>query len=487
MRAPMGYAAIAFALGIGLAWRIEHSPAAIGIFMVLGGCCSLLVGRWRWAANLSFIVLIAALGMLRAAVDAQVPAHAVNRLIAEEPRPIVCRGTLASPLEWHRPPQGPARRQGWLDLTGVKQAGEWLPATGRVLLRLQQAQAPTPAYGDKVQLAGEVRGKRQSRWLWLQGACGVLNLSDPKGIEVLSSRPSGWVRYRRWVEELHQRLQSMGRSRLGPQEAAYLEGLLLGNRQGFSRELEEAFRKTGTVHVLVVSGLNVGLVGFLGAVVLSLVRVPRTPSYFLIALGLITYCLLTGSQPPILRATLMGVLLCVSAAGGRKFSGLNALGAAALGILGWDPRALADVGFQLSFAAVGGLLMITPWIEDKALRSTFGVKPNGSDPVKNRGLTLKTFSHRAIQLFSASAGAWVAVLPFLAWHFHLITPVAVVANLFVVPWASFLIAVGFLLYLLGWLHPLAAAPAAAVFGWMAQGLTLGVSWMARLPGASFSW
>ena len=458
MRAPLAYAAAAFAAGIGLAGWVTLPLAWSGLFLFIGAAAALLAWRRGAAANAGLAALMAMLGFFRAQVDAQPPLDSVAWLLAKEPRPITAQGVLASSPEWARSASGFIRRRAWLDLAAIRQGKRWGAASGKALLYLP-ARAPSFSYGDRLELTGEIRAS-PGRWMWLNRACGTLTVSEAGAIRSLPSRPSVWVRYRRRIEALHGRLTTLGRSLLDREGAAYLEGLLLGNRQGFSKELEEAFRKTGTVHVLVVSGLNVGLVGFLGTVVLSLVRVPRTPSYFLIALGLVTYCLLTGSQPPILRATLMGVLLCASAAGGREFSGLNALGAAALGILGWDPRALADVGFQLSFAAVGGILLTAPWVEK---------------------------GPRLLKPFAVSLAAWVAVLPLLAWHFHLVTPVAPLANLFVVPWASFLMAVGFLFYLTAGLHPSLGLPAAVLFTWMAWVLTQGVAWISRWPGASFSW
>ncbi|MBI1953619.1 MAG: ComEC/Rec2 family competence protein [Candidatus Omnitrophica bacterium] len=458
MRGPLAYAAAAFAAGIGLAGWVTLPPAWLGLFLLIGAAAALLSWRRGAAANIALAALMAMLGFLRAEVDARPPQDSVERLIAREPRPIAAQGILASSPEWARAPSGFVRRRAWLTLAVIRQGERWRAASGKVLLYLP-ARAGHFSYGDRLELAGEIRAS-PGRWMRLSGACGTLTVSEAGAIRGLPSRPSVWVRYRRRIEALHGRLTTLGRSLLDQEGSAYLEGLLLGNRQGFSKELAEAFRKTGTVHVLVVSGLNVGLVGFLGMVTLSFLRLPRNACHLLIAAGLISYCLLTGSDPPILRATLMGVLLCASAAAGREFSGFNALGAAALGILGWDPRALADVGFQLSFAAVGGILLAAPWVEK---------------------------GPRILKPFAVSVSAWLAVLPLLAWHFHLVTPVAPLANLWVIPWASFLMAVGFLLFLLAGLHPALGLPAASVFTWMAWVLTQGVTWFSRWPGASFSW
>ena len=126
---------------------------------------------------------------------------------------------------------------------------------------------------------------------------------------------------------------------------------------------------------------------------LSLARVPRGPRYLLTALALAGYCLLAGAAPPVLRATVAGLLLCLGRYKGREVSSLNLLAAAALVILASDPRALADVSFQLSFAAVLGILLAAKWAPGNYLG----------------------------QALAASLGAWVAVTPLVAWWMRTVT------------------------------------------------------------------
>jgi competence protein ComEC len=285
----------------------------------------------------------------------------------------------------------------------------------------------------------------------------------------------------------------MGRSLLGPLEAAYLEAFLLGDGRGIPREVWDAFRKAGVVHVLVVSGLHVGLMASIGLIGLSLIRIPRVLRYHLLSAGLVTYCLLTGGNPPILRATIMGVLLCFGRAAGREAPVLNSLGLAAILILAMTPRALADPSFQLSFSAILGLFTLTPWFAKR-----FGVgEPEESDPLDRIRPDPETESvlrrwgriswEWIAKGLAASCGAWIAISPVVAWHFHTFTPSALIANLVVIPWSSLLITVGFLVYAIGWLNPFMAMPFAATFSWLVYGLNHVVIWMANFPGASWKW
>ncbi|MBI3322097.1 MAG: ComEC/Rec2 family competence protein [Candidatus Omnitrophica bacterium] len=277
------------------------------------------------------------------------------------------------------PHAGRAQRRGWLEIERIKRADAWVPASGKVQFRLPAREGPVRV-GDRLRCTGMIRaghkpvpgtvigtryrsGFDEQTWLWVEGACGVLAVSDPESLAVLPGGPSLWFRYQRWVGDFRWRLQELGRSLLPPTEAGFLEAFLLGEGRGIPADVKQAFRQTGTIHILVVSGFQVGLIGVIALTVLSLLRLPRGARYLLTGLALLLYCALTGAAPPILRATVMGLAVCLAQYQGREVSPLNLLGAAGLLILASDPRALADVGFQLSFAAVLGILVGTRWYQ----------------------------------------------------------------------------------------------------------------------------
>jgi len=228
------------------------------------------------------------------------------------------------------------------------------------------------------------------------------------------------------------------------------------------------------VHILVVSGTHVGLVALIGLTLLALMGTPRVARYFLLGGILLTYCFLTGVQPPIVRATVTGLLLCWGKIRGLEVSPLNLLGAAAAGMLALQPRALADVSFQLSFAAVLGILAA-----DSILKSVRRTK----QPIG----TSYRLGYPLVQAVVVSCGACAATAPLVAWHFHALSLITPLANLVVVPWASLLIAIGFLLCGAGLLAPWAAAPFAAAFALSMRGLTAAVAWAAGHPGIFWSW
>lgn len=504
MRSPLAAVAAAFAFGIALTWWL--GPPAWSLAAVAGAIGFMIFRQQRHGhevINGLLLIGIAAMGALRAGVDAVLPADSIARSLAQEVRPIICEGKMVGEVEWFRPLHGPVHRKGWFELTAVRQKDGWVSASGRLFLRLP-ARGVELLYGDCVRLHGEVREPRsaaddsrvfsEARWLWLHGASGVLAISDPNGVNLISSTPGLWSRYRRWVASFRWQLKQLSRSLLGPLEAAYLEAFLLGDGQGIPREIWGAFKRIGVVHVLVVSGQHVALIGYIIFLCLSFTRISRGLRYFLVAAALIVYCTLTGAAPPILRSTIMGVLLCIGMAQGREVSPLNSLGLAALLILAIHPRSLADVSFQLSFAAVVGLLVLSPWFAKKLKVSReketshspeeILPSPEVEGPFQRWGRTIWQWIGRALAI---SCGAWTAISPVVAWHFHMFTPIALIANLMVVPWASMIIAVGFLVYAVGWINPSIAMPFVASFSWLVFGLNHGVTRWADLPGAYWNW
>ena len=466
MRAPMGIVALALAAGIVLDWGLRPGPFWIAGLLAVSGAAVGFLRRWTGWANLSLVFLLIGSGALRAELDRREPPPAFG--------PVALEGRLSGDPELSRDGRSFAA---WFRLESA----------GLIQVRLP-SRAGQFRYGERLKLYGMLRPGRTSdlakggrfderRWLWVHGAGGVLSVTGREGIVRLEERLSLWTRYRRWVARLRQALANQGRLLLAPEQAGLLEALMLGEGRGIRPEIWEAFRKTGTLHVLVVSGSHVGLIGLISLTGLAILRTPRAARALLLGGILITYCLLTGSQPPILRATLAGLLLCWGSFRGLEISQMNLLGAAGAVILLAQPRALADAGCQLSFAAVAGILWVDCWVKKvtpvRRTETGFG--------------TSYRVRYQMIQAVVVSCAACAATSPLIAWHFGMFSPAAPLANLIVVPWASLLVAVGALVFGLGLLAPWAAGPFAAAFAVLARGLSASVQWAAGLPGVFWTW
>lgn len=189
-------------------------------------------------------------------------------------------------------------------------------------------------------------------------------------------------------------------------------GMLLGVKQALGEDLEAAFRKSGLIHLVVLSGFNLSIVAIAVMAVLSLV-LPLRPRVVVGILALVLFALLVGFSATVLRATLMAVLSLWALASGRQYLVLRALCAAAVVMVAWNPfLLLSDVGFQFSCLATLGLIVVSS--KDR---------PNDSWSLKKvvRDLVL------------ATVAAQVAVTPLLLYHIGEVSFVSVPANLLVLP------------------------------------------------------
>ena len=141
-------------------------------------------------------------------------------------------------------------------------------------------------------------------------------------------------------------------------EAALARGFVLGEDEGIDAGTTEDFRRAGLSHLLAVSGQNVALLALLAMPVLAALGLPLR-SRLLWVLGLIAvYVPLAGAGPSIQRAGIMGALSVLATLAGRRASRFYALAFAAAVLLVLEPGIAADVGWQLSFAAVLGILVL---------------------------------------------------------------------------------------------------------------------------------
>jgi competence protein ComEC len=212
-------------------------------------------------------------------------------------------------------------------------------------------------------------------------------------------------------------------------EAGLGEGILLGVKRALGEDLEKTFRETGIIHIVVLSGYNVMIVVQAIMHVLSYVFFPRT-RMFIGIMAIVVFALLVGLSATVVRASIMATLLLVAHTTGRIYAVLRALMLAGIAMLMLNPYLLMhDSGFQLSFLATLGLILLSPPIEKRLTRipETFGI----------RGFVTATL---ATQLF---------VLPLLLYHTGLFSVVSLFVNVLVLPMVPVAMLLTFLTGVLG--------------------------------------
>ncbi|PJA47367.1 hypothetical protein CO172_01885 [Candidatus Uhrbacteria bacterium CG_4_9_14_3_um_filter_36_7] len=247
--------------------------------------------------------------------------------------------------------------------------------------------------------------------------------------------------------------------------ATFISGLLFGGGSSFSRELREDFSRTGTSHILAASGYNVALFSQLLLIWLSQTFLGKRRSIFIVSVLMVVYVFLAGATAPVVRAGIMGLLVLVGSFIGRKAFMRNILLFTACLMLIGNPRLLFDdVGFQLSFLATTGLIVISPKIASwfSFIPEAFGIQ----------------------QSFIASLAATITTLPILIWHFGSFSLIAPLVNLIVLPWIPYLMFFGITGIFIS-LFSFSLAILWILPGWALSFLILHiVSWLSFVPFAS---
>ncbi|MCW5946241.1 MAG: ComEC/Rec2 family competence protein [Fimbriimonadales bacterium] len=280
-----------------------------------------------------------------------------------------------------------ARSSQWL------MAGDYVQVTGNV----------APIKGESIRY-WEKRGVSQSMYVVFGGS--VELLEPGKGLGAIGSewRTSTWNRLLRHL----------------PKERAGLAMGIVAGQQGLvSQSVHQNMKRAGTMHLLATSGFNVLLIAGVLMFLLSHLPIPRTVQCILAIVLLVIYCFAVGSKPPVLRATVMAGSFFAIQALKRTPDTLSLLGLAALLFSMYEPAAVFDAGFQLSFVAVASLILFVPsanrWIVSKTSR------------IRNRTMQIAT-RWIAVALI-VTVIAQLGSAPILAAHFGQVSLIAPIANL----------------------------------------------------------
>jgi len=206
-------------------------------------------------------------------------------------------------------------------------------------------------------------------------------------------------------------------------ESSLLAGILLGVDTGLTGELQQAFKNTGTAHIIAISGFNISIIAGLFVTFFSKFLGPRRGALLAI-IGIIFYTILVGGEAAVVRAAIMGGLALFAKQVGRRQFALNTLLAVALLMCLWNPLFIWDVGFQLSFFATLGLILYADPFSQFANRIITRYIPTSS-------------AEKAAELFSEfvllTLAAQVTTIPIMAYHFQRISLVSFIANPFILP------------------------------------------------------
>lgn len=487
--------ALGIALPGGLTPVVGAWAAAAGLLVVWA--CLLVAGRERASAR----VLVVAIGVAATAwCGFQRGIFSREELawrLDERPRPIVIEGVaLESPRLLPRmlPPGTPHAADAiepasefTLRVERVRVGSSWKRASGRASVVVDGSR-PAIEPGMRVRVFG--RGMRPSpafnpnefdfrekaRNL---GCLSIVRCRTPDCVEIVEAAP--WHAISAWLDRARRWGLARLEAAIAPERADFAQALLLGSRESLPREESRAFLETGTVHILSISGLHVGILAAALAAVLRATPLPRGAGLAVVAAFIGGYMLLVRAETPVVRATLVVWLACLGAAVGRRSVTLNSLAAAAIVVFLWRPCEVFRIGTQLSFLSTGVLV---------AAASAIAVRRPTDDPIQRLidrsrpawEKRLRRAGRGIAEAFIAGAAVWAATAPVTASVFHVVSPVALLLNVVIAPLVAVAMATGFLCLLASTV----STAVGGLFGGLCDATLLGVESCvhaaAMLPG-----
>ncbi len=316
-----------------------------------------------------------------------------------------------------------------------------------------------------------------------------------KVLDVRRDGPSGFLSRVRYsaADRITRGLDRM------PAEKSLILAMTLGFRSDIPRKTMRTFRHAGTIHIFAISGLHVLLIAEIIAWCLGVFGVSR--KYWVIPLApiLAAYVFLTGGQPSAMRAGLMATIYYAAPLFGRRSDALNAIACTVLLLVPPNPEIVTDLGFILSFSMVTGIVVFLPYVQsplDRLFRleaateaMTIDELAAGRLPFWKRqvfnvrhipmSLRIKCAKHIPVAITAA-----LVSFPLTAHFFGFCTSYALLANIFVIPLAGWVMRFSAAGLALSCIHPVCAVPAnliAASLAWLMKEISFQT---ARLPGSA---
>jgi competence protein ComEC len=282
-----------------------------------------------------------------------------------------------------------------------------------------------------------------------------VSIESRNGIKLLRSPPAGsftWLKAR-----IRQAATSalVGNIEQEHSSRGLLKALLLGYRRDIDSDTYRAFRKTGLLHFISLSGMHLGILFGIIWWLCKTAGFMKPTRAFICAVAVAVFLLVVPPRAPTLRAAIICWVFCASVIFRRHPNPINTLSLAAIILLLIRPTQLFEAGWQLSFAAVLGLLLFTERIHFFLYEKITSLRWRKGGP-KTTAVSYRMSSRPGpylLRLFSAGIAAWIGGAGILLYHFHTINPFVGIWTVLVFPLVSAILILGFLKMLLFLLLP----------------------------------
>ena len=346
---------------------------------------------------------------------------------------------------------------------------ETVGSLGKILVSSRKY--PRYQYGDRIIIKGllekpseDIDGFNYRNFLKKEGVYGVMGFPE---IELIGKDSGNFLI--KTLVSFKDKFQENAARFISPPQRGLLEALVFGEESNISKDLKEKFNLTGTRHIAAVSGMNITIIASLILAFALSLELWRQHAFYLSLILLLVYILMIGAPASAVRAGIMAFLLLLAQHLGRASSVGNAIVLSAVFMLLVNPFLLTlDIGFQLSFLAILGLVYLQPLIS-----LAFRKIPD-----------FKFFPLKSV--LGATLAAQVFTLPVLIYNFGYVSLVSPLANILIVP---LLAPLTILISFFG-LAAVFFAPLAYLLSWIAwfclSYIIWVIEWFSRVPFASFS-
>ena len=324
------------------------------------------------------------------------------------------------------------------------------------------------------------------RYLRLQGIRVRGFVNDPRKIVLI--REGQGDPMRQALEQFRTRIRDRIRSQAPFPEGTLIQAMTLGEQSEIPRAIQDRFNRTGTSHIIAISGFNVGIIALIAFFLIRTLlktsetlllrfNIQKLSALFAFA-PVVFYAFVAGLGMSTVRALLMTLALLITILMGRGRDLFNTLALAAFVILVVSPAALFDISFQLSFTAVASILLFMPGITERL--TAWKNRAEGRPARLGRRITADLLLFVAV-----SAACTLGTLPFIVYYFNRISNITLVANLLLVPILGFVVLPFSMLLIL--VAPLSDSLSALLIDitTVLTRLCLDLNdWLAALPGSS---
>jgi len=294
-------------------------------------------------------------------------------------------------------------------------------------INIKAPRYPEFNYGDRIIFIGTIQ-EYEDKYKKYYLSKGVFGESNFPKLELVCKNKGNFIKEK--LFSFKEKIQNIFKSVLPKEKAAFLSGITIGGRDDFSKEFKDKMSLSGTTHLVALSGYNISIIILAVGTIFSSIFSAAISFYFSIFI-VILFVIMAGAEASVVRAAIMGIIVIFSAQTERLFNPRNAIVVAAVVMTLFNPGILIfDIGFQLSFAALLGIIYLAP-----ALKNLLKTDSGG----------FLSWKENAIN----TAAAQIMALPILLSSFGVFSFSSLLANILILEFIPITMGIGFMIIFFG--------------------------------------